>query len=212
MRQVLLIPVLGAVLAVPVAPRESRADAQPAPAREKARPRARVSPSPSPQASPAPRVFTDEDLPGSAEAARKAREKAAEQGPGKAQPSPAASATPTPEPTPAVETEEERAVEQDRVRRVQEESSWRQRMNEVRSILTATRSKITDLEERAERLAGEILMSTDTNQILRLRAEQRTVQEGIESAKADVVKAQQAITAVEEEARRKGIPRAWLEP
>jgi len=54
------------------------------------------------------------------------------------------------------------------------------------------------------------MQSTDTNEQLRLRAEQQEVFTSLGAAKAAVTAAQKAITSLEEEARRAGVPAGWL--
>jgi hypothetical protein len=187
------------------------ADAMPAkpPAEKKkpARPAASPSPSPSPSPGAPRRVFTDEDLPGSAKKAEEAREHAKE---GK-------TASPTPPPDPglaateqAAREEEERRREADRQAEVQSEAEWRQRIGDARSRRKSAEANVARLEAELSRLAGEILLSTDTNRILMLQEQRRKVQAELDTAKAEAASAVEAIAAIEEEARRKGTPSHWL--
>ena len=53
-------------------------------------------------------------------------------------------------------------------------------------------------------------MSTDTNEILQLRAQQQEQTEQLEQARRGLVEAKQAMDAFEEEARRASVPPGWL--
>jgi conjugal transfer/entry exclusion protein len=152
-------------------------------------------------------VFTDEDLPSSATALKKRREQTKEE----REAGPAVD--------PALEeaerlrrAEEERQVNEGYEAQKLAEREWRQRAGASRDALKSAEQAVAALEEQARQLAGEIMMSTDTNQILALQAKQRKVAADLEAARAGVVAARQSFAELEEEARRKGISRSWLEP
>jgi hypothetical protein len=65
-------------------------------------------------------------------------------------------------------------------------------------------------EEAVNSIANRIMMSTDTNEILRLREEQRTAEESLAQAKLALTSAELALTNLEEDARRNNIPPGWL--
>jgi predicted nucleic acid-binding Zn-ribbon protein len=69
---------------------------------------------------------------------------------------------------------------------------------------------VAKLDQEAARLANRILMSTDTNEILRLRAEQQKVQASLDAARSELEASRKALENLQEEARRAGVPPGWV--
>jgi len=114
---------------------------------------------------------------------------------------------PTPEPTPDAAAQ---ALEAERQRMAAEEASWRNRAGSARETVRTAESEVTRLQDEAGKIANRILMSTDTNEILRLRAEQQKVQASLDGARAALDAARKALDDLQEEARRAGVPVGWV--
>jgi hypothetical protein len=140
-------------------------------AAQSARPTPRPTAVPKRKDGAPPRVFTNDDL----EAARKkpsnvqdlsatqdggATEGGYATGVGRAPEAPAAEPTPTP---PSAE-------------------------DQLRQQIAATEERLKSLDERAKQLLWQILQSTETNQILSLKADQQQVLEEIESVKLELAR------------------------
>ena len=93
-----------------------------------------------------------------------------------------------------------------------EEASWRSRAESARNGVKQAESKVASLEAQAQDLLTKRLLSTDTNEILRLSAEQKDVLDQIGPAKEEVETAKKALQDFEDSARQAGIPAGWTEP
>lgn len=91
-----------------------------------------------------------------------------------------------------------------------DEASWRSDAREARKEVTRAEQELSKREQDVTRIAGEILRSTDTNAILRLRAEQQTASEAVAQAKQALEDAKKARTDLEDRARAAGVPPGWL--
>jgi hypothetical protein len=94
--------------------------------------------------------------------------------------------------------------------RALQESSWRHRADQARGEVQRARGAVVAAEEEVSSIANRIMMSTDTNEILRLRDEQRAADERLAQAKLALTGAELALTNLEEDARRSNIPPGWL--
>jgi hypothetical protein len=137
-------------------------------AAQAARPTPRPTPPPAKRKDP-PRVFTNDDL----EAARKkpsnVQDLSATPGTtesGYATGGGAAPDAPTPEPTPTPPSAED----------------------EQRAQIAAAEERVRSLDQRANEILWQYLRSTDTNEILALKAEQKQVLDELEAAKADLAR------------------------
>jgi hypothetical protein len=92
------------------------------------------------------------------------------------------------------------------------EAGWRSRAGAARGAVKSAEAKAESLDSESRRLLTERLESTDTNEILRLQAEQQSVNEQLEAAKQENETAKKGLADLLEAARREGIPSAWLEP
>jgi hypothetical protein len=90
------------------------------------------------------------------------------------------------------------------------ESEWRARAQERRTAVAAAEAGVRTMEDEAKALGLRILMSTDTYEILQLKAQQQEQTEQLEQARRGLVEAKQAMDAFEEEARRASVPPGWL--
>jgi hypothetical protein len=211
--------VLAVVAAVPLLARAA-ADAQPSPspspASRKATPRpsasapARTAATPqptvtirptSPRPGSSPHVYSNRDLP---EQPSPEPEKDGKKGEKKAEKAtPAPTASPTPDAAAA-------AFEAERQRQAAEEASWRGRAAAARDAVATNEAAVAKLQDEAGRLANRILLSTDTNEILRLRAEQQKVQASLDAARNELEASRKAVDDLQEEARRAGVPPGWV--
>jgi hypothetical protein len=92
----------------------------------------------------------------------------------------------------------------------QEERSWRGRAAAVREAVTAAESRLKELEDEASKTGSTILGSTDTMEILRLRARQNEIEKETEHARAELERAREELQRFEDEARGKNVPAGWL--
>ena len=92
----------------------------------------------------------------------------------------------------------------------QDEKSWRTQAAELRKEIQAAEQKAASVQQENDRLFAEIQRSTDTNEILRLRAEQNKVSAELEIAKKELANLRQEWTQFEESARRAGVPPGWI--
>lgn len=94
--------------------------------------------------------------------------------------------------------------------RAQDEARWRQRAEQTRANLRQSQASVTLAEEETSTIASRLLLSTDTNEILRLRAAQRAAEERLAQARLALTGAELALTNLEEDARRNNIPPGWI--
>lgn len=138
---------------------------------------------------PPPKVYTEADL--KKDGAKKK---------GGASPSPSAGATPAP------------SSDAEGARRAAEETQWRAQARQFRGAVATTQKRIDDLEQQTARLAGTVLQSTDTYQIIRLREDQQKLARSLDDAKQALAQQKKDLEAFEDRARRAGIPPAWIDP
>jgi hypothetical protein len=96
--------------------------------------------------------------------------------------------------------------------KVAEEKGWRSRAESARSAVKKAQERVESLDAQAKQLLNQRLLSTDTNEILRLQAEQKGVLDQIEVAKQEVEAAQKAFQDFEDAARAAHVPQQWLDP
>jgi len=92
----------------------------------------------------------------------------------------------------------------------QEEQAWRERARRAHDAVRAATGELERLRADRERLLGEALRSTDTNEILRLRSQAAGVGEEITRAEAALADARDDLTVLEEDARRSSVPPGWI--
>ena len=90
------------------------------------------------------------------------------------------------------------------------EEEWRPRAKERRTAIETAEAAIRGLEDEAKALGLRIIMSSDTNEILDLRAQQHEQTEQLEQARRTRSEAKQALDDFETEARRASVPPGWL--
>ena len=160
------------------------------------------TPSPSPEPSKDPgHVFTNEDLP--------------------AQPSPPAIASPGPAgtgrgtvtklPGSAV-PERSYSKSESGEAPAEEEKGWRTRATSLRDAIAAAEKQIPEIEDRISAVRNDRNPTNlmDPNREQHRQAEMTKLQAELESVRAGLERSRQALTDLEEEARRKGIPPGWL--
>ncbi len=92
----------------------------------------------------------------------------------------------------------------------QEEASWRERARRTYEAVRNAAANLDRLKAERERLLGDALRSTDTNEILRLRAQAAEVGEEIARAEAALTDAREDVRILEEDARRASVPPGWI--
>lgn len=92
----------------------------------------------------------------------------------------------------------------------QDETTWRTKAAELRKDLREIEQKAQALEQEKSKVAGDILRSTDTNEILRLRADQQRIDEQLQAVKRELDGVRQETAQFEESARRAGVPPGWI--
>jgi hypothetical protein len=86
------------------------------------------------------------------------------------------------------------------------QGSWADRAKGLREQVTQAEEHAKDLDSRAQTLLWQYLQSTDTNEILSLKAEQQEVLDQLPDAKKAVEEAQKALADFEREATQAGVP------
>ena len=108
--------------------------------------------------------------------------------------------------------ERQKAIKEgtDEVVDVPGEAQWRQRAKEAKEEVQQAQANVRTLEEKASELFGRIQASTDTNEILRLRAEQENLTKQVEEAKIILGTTRKELRDFEDEARKAGVPPGWV--
>ena len=84
--------------------------------------------------------------------------------------------------------------------------AWADRAQAMRDAAAEAEKHVQDLESQAQALLWQYLQSTDTNEILRLKAEQQEILDQIPDAKKAAEEAQKALADFEREAGQAGVP------
>jgi hypothetical protein len=84
--------------------------------------------------------------------------------------------------------------------------SWADRAQAMREAVTQAEERVKELDSQAQALLWEYLQSTDTNEILRLKAEQQAILDQIPEARKSVEEARKALADFEREAALAGVP------
>jgi hypothetical protein len=91
-----------------------------------------------------------------------------------------------------------------------EQSRWREQAQQRRDAVSALEAQIKTLQQEIEALAGKLLMSTDTNEMLRLREEKTQAESRLQEAQSGLAEARKALETFEQDARRAGVPPGWI--
>lgn len=144
------------------------------------------------------KVYTNKDLPKSANPA---------------QPSTAPAPAPPAEPNAATqkptEAEPVEAVEKDKEEEKDEEW-WRKRITAARDALQRTELAAEAFQSRINALTTDFVNRDDPYQRAQISIDRQKALNELERVKADVVRIQQQISDIEEEARVAGVPPGWL--
>ena len=94
----------------------------------------------------------------------------------------------------------------------QNEATWRQRADAVRTRIADSESVVTSAEHRLAELRSDVAPEDPMNPFRQQNREAdiKTETERLEAARADVAAARQAFSDLEDEARRASIPPGWL--
>jgi hypothetical protein len=92
----------------------------------------------------------------------------------------------------------------------EDEKTWRQDAQNHRNAIAEAEKKLRDIEQAKVKINGQILLSTDTNEIMRLRGELQSFDEKLAAAGRDLADARQNQAEFEQSARRAGVPPGWI--
>jgi chromosome segregation ATPase len=94
----------------------------------------------------------------------------------------------------------------------EEEEGWRVRATALRDAISSAEKSIPEIEDRIAGLRNDRNPTNlmDPNREQTRQAEIAKAQAELEAVKAGLETSRQALAALEEEARRKGIPPGWL--
>src|SRR5579862_1630075 len=92
-----------------------------------------------------------------------------------------------------------------------EEKIWRSRAESARGAVKKAEDRVAGLDAKAKELLNQRILSTDTNEILRLMAEQKDVLDELGTARQDVEAAKKALEEFEQSARAASVPPQWIE-
>jgi hypothetical protein len=89
---------------------------------------------------------------------------------------------------------------------------WEQRASGIRAAMAAAEARISDLQQKidAERNDRGATNAMDPNREQNRQARIADLQAELERARAEVDRQRQAMSDLEEEARRKSVPPGWL--
>lgn len=90
------------------------------------------------------------------------------------------------------------------------EVSWRTRARASRAELAQAEQAVKTLEDQVKALGSRMLLSTDTNEILRLRTQRQQAEQALAGARTKLAEAKQRSDDLAEQARRAGVPPGWL--
>ena len=95
------------------------------------------------------------------------------------------------------------------------EEVWRARANASRAAVTAAEKSLVQIQRELERLSSDLtqVSAAEAQDPLRLQkkeAAMAAMREKVEAARAAVTAANAGVAAVQEEARRAGVPAGWL--
>ena len=83
---------------------------------------------------------------------------------------------------------------------------WAERAQALRDAVAEAERRVQELDSRAQELLWQYLQSTDTNEILSLKAEQQEILDQLPEARKAVDEARKALEDFEREAARAGVP------
>jgi hypothetical protein len=93
---------------------------------------------------------------------------------------------------------------------VKDEAYWRARITNARSALERSRIFADALQSRISALATDVINRDDPAQRTQLELERKRAVAELERVKKEMADQTQAITEIEEEARKAGVPPGWL--
>jgi hypothetical protein len=91
-----------------------------------------------------------------------------------------------------------------------DEAKWRERMSAARSTLERSRIFADALQSRLNSLATDIVNRADPAQRSLLELERQRATAELDRVKREIVDQTKAITDIEDEARKAGVPPGWL--
>ena len=115
------------------------------------------------------------------------------------QPAPASTAPTEPEPAPA-DAADARA----------DESTWRKRITDAREALQRSQTFAEALQNQLNSLATDFVNRDDPAQRNQIAQKRDSVTAELERVKKDIAAHTKAISAIQEEARRAGVPAGWV--
>jgi hypothetical protein len=94
----------------------------------------------------------------------------------------------------------------------QDQTYWRNKMAEARTALERSRMFAEALQSRINALTTDFINRDDPAQKAQIEGERKAALAELERVRKDLDDQQKAVTAVEDEARKAGVPSGWLRP
>ena len=92
----------------------------------------------------------------------------------------------------------------------QTEADWRKRITDARDALSRSQTFAEALQSRINALTTDFVNRDDPAQRDKIGAERQKALVELDRVKKDITDQQKAITAIQEEARRAGVPAGWV--
>jgi hypothetical protein len=90
------------------------------------------------------------------------------------------------------------------------EEDWRAEADLLKRRLADASAALADAEKQVQSIAGQLLLTTDTYEMMRLRQQKEAAEAQLAQARANVSAADGNLKAFEERARRAGVPPGWI--
>jgi len=92
----------------------------------------------------------------------------------------------------------------------QDQAAWGNRMKEARDKLTRSQLFADSLQTRINSLTTDFVNRDDPAQRAKIETDRQTALAELEKVKKDIVDQTKAITTIQDEARRAGVPAGWV--
>ena len=93
-----------------------------------------------------------------------------------------------------------------------DQTYWANRIKTARDLVSRTQIFADSLQSRINALTTDFVNRDDPAQRAKIEGDRRAALAELERVKKELVEQAKAITAIEEEARRAGVPSGWLRP
>jgi hypothetical protein len=122
----------------------------------------------------------------------------------------AATAAPAAPPAPAAAAPQQASAPGAGSAAPQTEADWRKRITDARDALSRSQTFAEALQSRINALTTDFVNRDDPAQRDKIGAERQKALAELDRVKKDITDQQKAITAIQEEARRAGVPAGWV--